>query len=88
MTATNQNIPYGEPLNSYFWDVEEVDTKTVPQAQPLKKEPLPKKLKRLTLDLPEELHLAIKLKAATSGCTMADMLRGLLEKEYLETEES
>lgn len=82
----NQPTPYGEPLNSYFWDLEEVDTKTVPQAQPGKKVPLPKKLKRLTLDIPEELHLAIKLKAATSGCTMADMLRGLLEQEYLESD--
>jgi len=88
MTATNQNIPYGEPLRPYFWEVEEREAKTAPQALPIESAPLPKKLKRLTLDIPEGLHLAIKLKAATSGCTMADMLRGLLEREYLDPEEA
>lgn len=40
------------------------------------------KMKRLTLDVPESLHRAIKSKAVSEGVTMADMLRELLEKEF------
>jgi hypothetical protein len=38
--------------------------------------------KRLTLDLPEELHRAIKLNAVREGVTMAHKLRGLLMEHY------
>jgi predicted DNA binding CopG/RHH family protein len=45
--------------------------------------PAPKeKFKRLTLDIPETLHRAIKGKAASEGLAMVDMLRELLEKKY------
>jgi hypothetical protein len=37
------------------------------------------KMKRLTLDLPEGLHRAIKRRAVEEGVTMVDMLRTLLE---------
>jgi predicted DNA binding CopG/RHH family protein len=40
------------------------------------------KMKRLTLDIPESLHQAIKLKAVEQGVTMANMLRALLEEHY------
>ena len=40
------------------------------------------KMKRLTLDIPETLHRAIKSHAVSEGRTMADMLRELLEKTY------
>jgi predicted DNA binding CopG/RHH family protein len=40
------------------------------------------KMKRLTLDIPESLHRAIKRKAVEDGETMADQLRSLLEKHY------
>ncbi|WP_019505527.1 hypothetical protein [Pleurocapsa sp. PCC 7319] len=40
------------------------------------------KMKRLTLDIPESLHRAIKKKAVEDGETMADQLRSLLEKHY------
>jgi predicted DNA binding CopG/RHH family protein len=40
------------------------------------------KLKRLTLDLPEPLHRAIKREAVEQGVTMAQMLRALLLKHY------
>ena len=40
------------------------------------------KIKRLTLDLPEGLHRAIKHCAVEEGVTMADMLRKLLEERY------
>jgi hypothetical protein len=38
--------------------------------------------KRLTLDLPEGLHRAIKVSAARDGVTMAEKLRALLLKHY------
>ncbi len=40
------------------------------------------KIKRLTLDLPESLHRAIKRRAVEEGVTMVDMLRKLLEEQY------
>ena len=40
------------------------------------------KMKRLTLDLPEGLHRAIKHRAVEEGVTMVEMLRTLLEEEY------
>jgi predicted DNA binding CopG/RHH family protein len=40
------------------------------------------KMKRLTLDLPEGLHRAIKRRAVEEGVTMVEMLRTLLEQEY------
>lgn len=42
----------------------------------------PEKMKRLTLDIPESLHKAIKRQAVDSGVTMADLLRDLLEQHY------
>jgi hypothetical protein len=46
----------------------------------------PDGLKRLTLDLPEALHRAIKHEAVEQGVTMAEMLRALLLKHYRLTE--
>ena len=40
------------------------------------------KMKRLTLDISEDLHRAIKLDAARAGATMVDRLRALLLKHY------
>jgi len=40
------------------------------------------KVKRLTLDIPEDLHTAIKRRAVDEKMTMADMLRKLLEERY------
>ena len=39
-------------------------------------------MKRLTLDLPEGLHRAIKHRAVEEGVTMVEMLRTLLEEQY------
>jgi hypothetical protein len=52
-----------------------VETETFPQEKP--------KMKRLTLDIPETLHRAIKMKSVEQGVPMADLLRGLLESNYL-----
>jgi hypothetical protein len=40
------------------------------------------KMKRLTLDISEDLHRAIKLDAVHAGVTMVDRLRALLLKHY------
>lgn len=42
----------------------------------------PIRIKRLTLDLPEPLHRAIKKNAAEEGVTMAQKLRALLTAHY------
>ena len=40
------------------------------------------KMKRLTLDIPERLHRAIKVRAAEEGETIAQLLRSLFEERY------
>lgn len=40
------------------------------------------KMKRLTLDISEDLHRAIKLDAVHAGVTMVERLRALLLKHY------
>ena len=68
-----------KPANVDEW-VANRDSKTVcSKSQP---EEAPKKIKRLTLDIPESLHRAIKKKALEDGETMADQLRSLLEEHY------
>jgi hypothetical protein len=42
----------------------------------------PARIKRLTLDLDEPLHRAIKKNAAEEGVTMAQKLRALLREHY------
>jgi len=39
-------------------------------------------LKRLTLDLPESIHKAIKHKAVDKGISMVELLQSLLEKHF------
>ena len=39
-------------------------------------------IKRLTLDIPTELHRAIKLNAVEEGVTMVEKLRALLVEHY------
>lgn len=51
---------------------------TLPPAETAK----PEKIKRLTLDIPESLHKAIKIKATNEGVTMVELLRELLEEHY------
>ena len=48
----------------------------------------PIRLKRLTLDLSEPLHRAIKMNAAQEGVTMAQKLRAILREHYHFPEET
>ncbi len=68
-----------KPANVDEW-VANRDSKTVNSKSP--SEEAPEKIKRLTLDIPESLHRAIKKKAVEDGETMADQLRSLLEEHY------
>ena len=40
------------------------------------------KMKRLTIDVSEDLHRRIKMGCASRGVNMADEIRGLLEREF------
>ncbi len=40
------------------------------------------KMKRLTIDVPENLHKRIKTYCAANGLIMADEIRGMLEKKF------
>jgi predicted DNA binding CopG/RHH family protein len=59
-----------------------VEHRSTEPETPAPAEPTKPKLKRLTLDIDESLHRAIKLKATELGVPMADMLRELLEQHY------
>ena len=58
---------------------------TAPQAAPApppsspEAEERPVAIKRLTIDVPEDLHRRLKVKAATEGVRMADLLRSWIE---------
>lgn len=52
------------------------------ESQSLASEPESVKMKRLTLDISEDLHKAIKTRAVVEGVPMANMLRSLLEQYY------
>jgi predicted HicB family RNase H-like nuclease len=47
---------------------------------PPQKEPPPRKLKRLTVDIDPELHTQFKIACAKRGVTLADELRRLIEE--------
>jgi hypothetical protein len=40
------------------------------------------RIKRLTIDLPESLHLRAKMQCVQRGVYMADVLRNFLEREF------
>lgn len=78
----NAKPSQNQPKTIDDW-VENRDTESnVSKPQESKPEAASVKMKRLTLDIPESLHRAIKKKAVEDGETMADQLRSLLEKHY------
>jgi predicted DNA binding CopG/RHH family protein len=44
------------------------------------------KMKRLTIDVPTDLHTTIKVECARKGVNMADAIRDILEKEFGKSE--
>ena len=69
--ATEQNLD----LRS---EVQQIDS-IVPTSPPKTEKG---KLKRLTLDISEDLHRSIKMKSVSLGIPMVDMLRTLLDSNY------
>lgn len=63
--------PVEKPASVDQW----VDSREISSSPPVK-------MKRLTLDIPEPLHRAIKMKAVEQGVAMAELLRELLEEHY------
>lgn len=61
------------------------DTITTPAATSPTPPPPREPTRRLTLDIPERLHRAMKIRAATTGVTMLDEVRALLEAHYGDT---
>ena len=41
-------------------------------------------MKRFTIDVPESLHRRVKTQCAMRGVKMADVIRGMLDKEFPE----
>lgn len=65
------------------------DTTTPPPPPPAGTSPAPppprEPTRRLTLDIPDRLHRVMKIRAATTGVTMLEEVRALLEAHYGDT---
>lgn len=63
------------------------DTTTPPQPAGTSPAPPPPRepTRRLTLDIPDRLHRVMKIRAATTGVTMLEEVRALLEAHYGDT---
>jgi hypothetical protein len=53
-------------------------------APPAQEPARPEPMKRLTIDIPASLHAQVKSKCALMGVKMADEVRELLEKRFLD----
>jgi predicted DNA binding CopG/RHH family protein len=71
-----------EPANLEQWISTRPSVEETPVPVPPPAEAAPVKMKRLTLDIPEPLHKAIKSRSVQDGVAMVDMLRTLLEEHY------
>jgi hypothetical protein len=69
------NIPPAQPKKS-------TSRETTKSAPPVEAQIEAVKMKRLTLDIPEPLHRAIKMRSVEEGVAMVDMLRLLLQEHY------
>jgi len=70
---TTTEIP--KSLDDWVSGPESLEEEKTPETQT-------EKMKRLTLDIPQSLHRAVKRKAIDEGQTMAELLRALLEQNY------
>jgi predicted DNA binding CopG/RHH family protein len=68
-----------KPTNVDDWVESRGGGKAKSQSSP---DEAPAKMKRLTLDITESLHKAIKSRSVEDGVSMVDMLRTLLEENY------
>ncbi len=74
--------PHPEELDDF---VKQAPEKTV-MAEPTPTEPVERpKMKRLTLDLPPDLHSRLKAKVALKGSKMLDVVREMIQRYVDET---
>ncbi len=71
------NLKPGAEKKADDWVRESVQTETV--EKPVST-PAPIVMKRLTIDVEEELHRQLKMKAAEEGVRMADLVRQWIEE--------
>lgn len=78
-----KKVSFGTKPKVVTPDVDDwVETRITTSEVPVDTVESAEKMKRLTLDIPESLHRAIKGKAVMEGRTMVEMLRELLEDTY------
>jgi predicted DNA binding CopG/RHH family protein len=81
ITIGTKPSPISDPAQIDQWVAERGESDGT-ESQSLASEPESVKMKRLTLDISEDLHKAIKTRAVVEGVPMANMLRSLLEQYY------
>jgi predicted DNA binding CopG/RHH family protein len=81
ITIGTKPSPAPEPAQIDQW-VSKREEADGAESQSLESIPESVKMKRLTLDISEDLHKAIKTRAVVEGVPMANMLRSLLEQYY------
>lgn len=65
-----------------------IPTRTTARAKPATPQPRPRKVtaagvKRLTLDIPADIHRAIKICAAEKATTISELVISAVQKQYL-----
>jgi hypothetical protein len=77
---SSKTIVFKDPKKPATPDERVRSTDTLPEQRP----PAPAQLmKRFTIDVPLDLHSRIKVACATRGLKMADVIRDLLERDFL-----
>lgn len=78
-TAADQWVHGGDPAQE---TTATASPAAAPATSPISPPPAREPTRRLTLDIPERLHRAMKIRAATTGVTMLEEVRALLEAHY------
>lgn len=80
MSSNIKTVTFNKPKTADATPVDRWvgDVGVSPEQQPTK----PVKMKRFTLDVPEDLHRRIKSECANEGLMMADVLREILETRF------
>jgi predicted DNA binding CopG/RHH family protein len=81
ITIGTKPAPVSDPAQIDQW-VSKREESDSAESQSPESTPESIKMKRLTLDISEDLHKAIKTRAVVEGVPMANMLRSLLEQYY------
>ena len=80
--ASSESTEPSQNKKTAVMDLDIPESETATASKDKKEEEKKPIMKRLTLDIPEDLHKRIKGKAVMEGVTMVNMLRELLEETY------